>query len=246
MRGVTRVRLALLGLIVPLLGAGVERPNVASDTDRGASEPPVKRCIDCHRFPAHLSHPVGIPPRGSTDLPLESGLIGCTTCHDDRLVHQQSTTSRFPDAGLRQPVRQLCNSCHSQPTDLSGRLAHALASGRAHPVSDDEPLAADGLDRASRACLACHDGSVASEARTERNRTADFLQRSHPVGRRYRDPRNRKAYRGLRPRRALPAGMSIPGGTVGCSSCHSVYSKEPDMLTVTNHHSRLCLTCHLK
>lgn len=123
-----------------------------------------------------------------------------------------------------------------------GRAGHGVALGRAHFVAANLRLTAQGLDEVSLDCLGCHDDSAARGHGPQLR--VGIGENSHPVGRSY-DEHSRKGRKDrLKPRQSLPASVQLPGGTVGCISCHSPFSAEPAMLTETIYMSRLCYACH--
>ena len=89
--------------------------------------------------------------------------------------------------------------------------------------------------------------SWAKESRTAWNRGGGSIgatARNHPVGVNYpRTGRNGKGVQ-LRPTLVLPQAVRLPGGTVGCLSCHNLYARDPGRLSVPIEGSLLCMTCH--
>lgn len=49
---------------------------------------------------------------------------------------------------------------------------------------------------------------------------------------------------GFRPASLLPREMQLPNGVVSCVSCHNLYGREKDLLSVPIEGSELCFTCH--
>jgi predicted CXXCH cytochrome family protein len=110
----------------------------------------------------------------------------------------------------------------------------------------------------SKACLSCHDGTVALDSYGTRTGTnfisgsaalGTDLSNDHPVSFAY-DAALATADTGL----VTPASASqvVPGiplyaGQLQCASCHSVHSNvNGDFLRATNAASALCLRCHNK
>jgi predicted CXXCH cytochrome family protein len=121
------------------------------------------------------------------------------------------------------------------------RIEHGIAVGRAHFTNEGVRLSARGIDDVTRECVSCHDGSVAAPRGAE---VRIGLRGSHPVGRVY-DEASRAGRNGrLRPKATLPAEVQLAQGTVGCQSCHSPFSQEPDMVTLPMLDSLLCRSCH--
>jgi predicted CXXCH cytochrome family protein len=109
------------------------------------------------------------------------------------------------------------------------------------------------MDRQSRECLACHDGTIASSSsvtsQVTRAGLMDFTggnRGEHPVGIDYRRSRMGKRRSDLRPLYLLPAEVELPEGKVGCVSCHSIYGAGKSMMTLPTARGRLCLACHDK
>ncbi len=211
-------------------------------------------CRSCHRFTTGLSHSLNNRVKAETDLPLRRGRrMGCQTCHDAGAQHgllgdkRQGTKARDDKSTrvqLRIPRRKLCESCHAPKKGANSSFDHALILAQAHlesraPRRKEDP---GRLDAESRTCLECHDGSVAKAAGHDRTRVGRKMQLEHPVGMKFR--RGRKKGSTLRSRGALPRAIRLPGGRVGCGSCHSPFSREDKMLAVTTRQGRLCLACH--
>jgi hypothetical protein len=98
-----------------------------------------------------------------------------------------------------------------------------------------------GLDPISARCLGCHDNeAVMASSEPLFGAAAHFAgPSSHPVGRGYREA---AAYGGYRATEALSAEILLPGGTVGCISCHVPFSREHARQPRTR--AGLCLECH--
>lgn len=195
-------------------------------------------CNDCHRFPERTSHPIGVSVAKAVELPLDvGGGITCTTCHDPG-AH---TGEGVRGAALRMPVQRLCRSCHTEAPTMTP-AEHGVAMGRAHFVTARGAFADERLDALSRDCVGCHDGSVARGHGPEAPIADDAS--SHPVGVPY-DPTSRAGRKShLRPRQSLPPQVQLPGGAVGCVSCHSPFAGGAAMLTVPIRMSALCFACH--
>ncbi len=72
------------------------------------------------------------------------------------------------------------------------------------------------------------------------------LKGNHPVGVVYDPTLIRRGRLVVRPFGDLPPQVDLPGGKVGCTSCHSIYNHTDNLLVIPNQGSRLCLTCHIK
>jgi len=216
-------------------------------------------CLACHTtLHGVLSHPVGPRPTATSGLvtsglPLEAGGgVGCLTCHGDELADHGLTGRPASGLHLRRTPGALCASCHTPLQGPQNGRDHALLGRRAHLApSSDDGHGAVGLDRESRGCLGCHDGSTASAAAVHeggRGRNllgaARALSGEHPVGIEYDGLRGWQ--RGsLRPPSSLPSAVRLFDGRVGCGSCHSVYAPGPGLL-VRQGDRNLCLSCHIK
>lgn len=217
-----------------------------------------ERCDTCHAGVEIGGHPIALAPRDATipaSWPLDdAGRLGCHTCHErcGREVPGAEVLGRV--RGLRGSASgtAFCVECHDGMGVFgddrlldSATGGHAALIGRVHPAADSRAIGA--LDGTTRRCLACHDGTVASAAEypIAGAPTIGERDRSHPIGityppRRGRGPDDYAQPAGLHPR------MALPGGRVGCLACHDLYSRQDDLLVMSNRMSRLCLTCHLK
>lgn len=194
-------------------------------------------CSDCHQFPDRLTHPIGVKVARAVELPLGAGgTVECGTCHDPG----KHESGGVRGDALRMAAPELCRECHAEGEQKS-RVEHGIAVGRAHFTGKSLRPSAYGVDGMTRECLGCHDGSVAAE----RSETPVIGQRgSHPIGRVY-DENSRAGRKGhLRPRQELPEAVQLVGDAVGCTTCHSPFSREPDMVTAPMKDSRLCTACH--
>ncbi|MHC5113353.1 MAG: cytochrome c3 family protein [Planctomycetota bacterium] len=174
-------------------------------------------------------------------LPLENGRITCVTCHE--------VPARGP-SHLRETGVDLCAACH-QPRSGHVRDVHALATTRAHLVSDDDTARFEtdwsfGPDPESAQCLACHDGALARRGdvvlgRNTGSQAMRLFGGQHPIG-------VEQAPRGigdtLRPAHLVDPAIRLFDGRVGCGSCHDPYAGNDMMLSIPNDGSRLCLECH--
>lgn len=170
----------------------------------------------------------------------------CATCHD---IHASPRPG--PDGSryyLRRAVtgQAFCNACHG---------AGASARGKGDGHSAAHMSFAEGksgrIDKVSLACLSCHDGALASKTEVKtgvwRHGTAlsygQDAEVGHPIGVKYRKATKQG---GLRPRAQLNPKIRLVSGKVGCTSCHDIYSKLPNLLVMSNERSRLCVECHDK
>lgn len=228
---------------MPRRGAPLEEVALTDEVDR--------LCARCHRMDTRSSHPVGITPRVA--IPLQryldhQGRLTCVTCHD---VHQEEDRSLSPlelTGLLRGHVRgrQFCATCHQEELVGAG-WRHAFAVSSAHMFGRLTPAASGApLDDFSVECLSCHDGGISTRAEVV-IRAGVFqhgeMGESHPVGVVY--PRGIEA-KGYVDPSALPQGVRLFDGKVGCLSCHNPYSTRPALLVMDMTGSALCLACHRK
>jgi len=224
-------------------------------------------CLRCHNdyLENSQTHPVEMAPVSAlppADLPLSwDGKMTCSTCHD---IHAASQASLPHGRGsLRRNVAgaELCSACHIGSANTRGNKkndGHSSMMPVAHMNSTNMKYipAADmkggRIDKISRMCLSCHDGSIGANADSRISSgswqhggsfSSIDPRGSHPIGVKYRAAARRG---GLRPIGALNRAIKLFEGRVGCSSCHDPYSKEPLYLVMSNAGSKLCLECHDK
>jgi predicted CXXCH cytochrome family protein len=144
----------------------------------------------------------------------------------------------------------LCTSIAGDSA-LPQAAMHPVYPGMDHQASSHqaESDSSDGvIDACSLICLSCHDGINASEARTKTEMAwelfFDYQTRSHPIGIDYEKASLRSSE--LRSQIFLPREIILPGGKVGCESCHNLYSTLPNFLIYSKADSALCLNCHIK
>jgi len=78
-----------------------------SKANIGLLQPPLELCLGCHEDKnGNRDHAIGLEPKPdqTVKLPLVSGLISCTTCHDS---HTKT------DSFLRLPKEEFCLACHT-------------------------------------------------------------------------------------------------------------------------------------
>jgi predicted CXXCH cytochrome family protein len=202
------------------------------------------RCVQCHQFDHGMSHPVNVRPTGSVpaSLPLESGVVTCSTCHEATPDH----ATRRQRVGVRVSGASLCIQCHQDASPHTASI-HASTTGRAH-LSPQRVMGATprarGLDSETRSCVACHDGAAGSDMGSHPVRAGGMGEGAdHPMGVPM-IPGARSQEGDFRMARVLNPRIRLVEGVVGCGSCHSVYSREADQLVMSNRGSRLCLSCH--
>ncbi len=244
--------LAVLPILAGAGGSGLVWGGDAPQRTRPVGISSSGKCRECHNFPSGTSHPLGGRPWTRVDLPLENGGLGCLTCHDERTLSPLHA-AREGNSYLRRERALLCRSCHIPGPSTRGRLVHGLSGARAHMLRRKGTRPAPGgtkvIDQESRRCLGCHDGTLSRGESMGRSGPATWerLKGNHPIGVPYGSPNIRRAGRdAFRPIDSLPREIDLPGGRVGCASCHSLYNRNPNLLVVPNRGSRLCLSCHIK
>lgn len=205
------------------------------------------KCTECHQFEPSLTHPVNVyaSMAPSASLPLQSGLITCLTCHDADTEHG----SGLRKVGIRGGnSAALCVQCHT--ADAGSQTSHALLSARAHIKSDNSTQMSvqAGLDFESQNCMSCHDGAVAGGAVSHTMQLTDFQgSAEHPIGVPLQaTDRTKNGDFRIASATMLDRRIRLSGGNLSCTSCHSLYSKEPAKLVMSNEGSKLCLSCHTR
>lgn len=259
--------LALGGVAYTLLDHGVHEFGEEQCAECHADKPvkgrretlrmtaPVQQLCDrCHRSHLEnaLSHPVEMAPRNvvlPADFPLSwNGKVTCSTCHD---IHAAAANNgAIPRKFLRRSIigPDFCSICHTRDATTGAR--HRVGVVHMKFTADQQ---GGPLDKISRMCLSCHDGSVGAlgdvEVRSGSWKHGVALSRydpqgSHPIGVKYQRAFARRG--GFRPPGSLDPAIKLVDGKVSCRSCHDLYSKEQALLVVSNAGSRLCLGCHDK
>lgn len=180
----------------------------------------------------------------------------------------------FSNQSFWNPSHEICNVCHT-PHNASSTIAplwnHQLSSATYTLYSSPTLNATPGQPGpSSKACLSCHDGTVALDSYGGRVGTnfnigryglGTDLSNDHPVSFTY-DPALATADGGLYDptvqtvpalgNRTIDNGMLV-GHKLECISCHDVHADKGysgmrggHLILVTNYNSALCLTCHRK
>jgi len=168
----------------------------------------------------------------------------------------------------------VCHTPHSSSSTTSAPLwNHTLSTATYTPYSSPSLTATVGdPSSSSKACLSCHDGTVAldsfggatgSNYLTGPDNLTNNLSNDHPVSITYDtalastdgslfDPATKTIENaGSLTGKTIAAGMLI-GGKLECGSCHDVHNDKGyapssgKLLLVNNAGSGLCLTCHAK
>lgn len=181
-------------------------------------------CIQCHQKPAFTSHGRDKIAGSSTPEAAPPGPISGSRSGDPS--HASAPIRAHLEGADRAAVARALST--STDRNRSGRFA----------TPDSE----------SAACMECHDGVTATDAGhtpvAPSDRQPQTLADGHAVGFPYTgratDP---DASALAHPSRVDPR-IRFFDRSIGCGSCHSLYSPEPNRLVLTNQGSRLCLSCH--
>jgi len=202
-------------------------------------------CVGCHEDSIEKKlHPIVVMPRKSipADMPLVNGVVTCVTCH---FVHPFSIKSKkYTYALLRRPGRGpvFCSACHG--IDTKGHILFENAhKGSYVEIGRNKPL-----DIYSLQCIECHLERLTlpkSGMGAGRWEHSPGSKKNHLMGVSYLDAfaRNPKDYRSPG---SIPPEMRLFDGKIGCGTCHNIYTRAKNMLSVDNKGSRLCLVCHIK
>ncbi|MCX5690013.1 MAG: hypothetical protein NTV94_09575 [Planctomycetota bacterium] len=252
----TSVLVVLGGVVVrggsaPAAAAAAPMQVVRSAPEAGNSQAFQQRCDACHAFDSGFSHPTGVVPSMNVpqNLPLVDGRVSCLTCHTDDAArpHGSHTSGRSEMLREGTSAAGLCSSCH-QPGQGAKRGHHGSDLVRAHLQTATWKAAPSGaMDAESRSCVACHDGSMAKDAGGHGMSGATLgSSGDHPIAVAYRSKPATHTEDEVRlvNMGALDRRVRLFDRTVGCGSCHSVYSGRQDLLVMPNIRSQLCLSCH--
>ena len=259
----TVAMLVLWGGLMVAAPPGAASAQGSNGSSRGVPAHSVEKpCEFCHEMTAGTSHPTGVRPSMPipSDLPLDAGgRVGCVTCHDVTMASAATqATSPFM---LRRSVQggALCAACHGGKRTNETRLSHALMIASAHGGGDlggfnQARAGVYPADSRSMQCMGCHDGSIAASDNMSFAGLAGSggqgspggdpgLGLTHPVGTDYANAA--MTHRELEPVGGLQRGaVRLVEGKVGCTSCHSPFSKHAKLLVMRNDGSQLCLRCH--
>jgi Doubled CXXCH motif (Paired_CXXCH_1) len=168
---------------------------------------------------------------------------------------------------------EICKPCHTPhfANYQAGRLwNHALTTATYTMFDGTSGTAEADLDRVSRLCMSCHDGTVALDSFGGTTGTnfipgraliGTDLRDDHPIGADAIYPTSTST--SFNPQNASHQVVSTWGTirlrqwfdhnnteqyVVGCSSCHNVHNRGNygHMLQFSNASSHVCLTCHIK
>ncbi|MBI5864878.1 MAG: hypothetical protein HZB38_10285 [Planctomycetes bacterium] len=201
--------------------------------------------------PGVFNHPINVRPSADVHIPSgwpldESGAMTCLTCHEQGERGQVVSAALRPTPRAESPGSQrFCTACHTDASARTAKSSHWMAMKVAHVRPNNSAGDRETLDDGSRLCLSCHDGVNAGEAENSVSRRAarisfEDASSNHPIGMTYSNQSRSK----LKSVSGLPPEVALPGGKVGCVSCHNLYNRERGRLTVPIDGSALCFTCH--
>jgi len=114
----------------------------------------------------------------------------------------------------------------------------------------DNPGQNGAVDPLALMCLSCHDGTLAvatkyriSDGTLSARKSIETILGAHPIGMNYLTA---SVNREFTPLEALPAGMILMHGRVGCVTCHNLLGSNAKYHVVDNAASGLCFSCHRK
>ncbi|MDP2369654.1 cytochrome c3 family protein [Rhodoferax sp.] len=196
-------------------------------------------CAKCHPAATTLSHPSGFQPKNAPPPPYAldwKGELTCSTCHD---IHAgRRGIMRGEKVG-----REFCQACHD--AGFFKRMRDGGASLLAGHLAKGVDSNAPELDPYSRKCMECHGENANPRLATRVDRQGVVRHATpsanHPIGMSYQKA---ATFGGYRERRLVERRLMLPGGQVGCVSCHSGYQKEHGKLVVPKEKSALCFECH--
>jgi len=196
-------------------------------------------CRRCHATAMQVAHPSGMPPHQAVpkNFPLDwKGDVTCSTCH---FIHpKQSRHLRGAGNG-----RTFCLECHAE-SFFSAMIDKGTSIERSGHLAEQALPEGVDLDPYSRQCMSCHieNGSaIAMKIDTRGIVRHSSGKSNHPVGMAYGQVVGTELYRN---RSELKPQIFLPGGKVGCVSCHQGYSQQHGALVMSNDRSALCLECH--
>jgi len=203
-----------------------------------------RACNACHdNLAQKKSHPTDAVPSMSIpqDMPLVEGKLKCITCH---YTHPKESLQFLGESQhyLRRQVKGIyfCITCHE--INEKGHIVYANIHAGSYKVTDT----ATRIDRMSLECIQCHDTYMKDTAPFLGSGTWNHFRKSlpHPIGISYKDVQMKR--RGdFNPPGTLNREIRFFNDTIGCGTCHNIYSKSENMLVMENK-GQLCLQCHNK
>jgi hypothetical protein len=187
-------------------------------------------------------------------------------------VNAQITNSAHDFSSYAWSGGEICKPCHTPhfANVAAGRLWNHALTTATYTMHEGPGTAVANLDRTSRLCMSCHDGTVALDSFGGTTGTnfvpgsaniGTDLTDDHPIGSdaiyptatsTSFNPQNTShqvpgTWGTLRLREWIdPTGT--PQYVVGCRTCHDPHNRGNygHMLQFSNASSHLCLTCHIK
>lgn len=160
---------------------------------------------------------------------------------------------------------EICKPCHTPHFAMkeAGALWNHELTTATYLMWEGEGTAETDLDKRSRLCLSCHDGTVALDSfggmtgSSFITATANMgldLEDDHPIGRDAVYPVEGSTR--FNPANTLPSTMRLRDWTdengviqkvVSCGTCHTAHGRGfPYLLNISNSASAMCLECHIK
>jgi len=184
----------------------------------------------------------------------------------------QITNSRHDFSSYSWSGGEICRPCHTPhfANVTAGRLWNHTLSTATYTMFDGSTGTSADLDRESRLCMSCHDGTVALDSFGGTTGTnfipgvaniGTNLTDDHPIGKEAIYPTTTSTR--FNPQNTSHSVVSTWGSlrlkswvdsagaeqwVVGCRTCHNVHNAGnfTHMLNFSNASSHLCLTCHIK
>ena len=207
--------------------------------------------------PGAVNHPVNVVPSAAIRVPSDwpvapDGSITCTTCHQTLPALNGTAEVRLRGSASGRPSSPaFCANCHGHTSGRSATSMHWSAMGRAHVKSEPgRSIGGGSMDRQSLQCLSCHDGVSATETHggvAWSGFGAGMMgdrQGSHSVGTAYGQKGLSRRGVALKPANTLPPEVRLPEGKVSCVSCHNLFERSENHLSVPIERSALCFSCH--
>lgn len=188
----------------------------------------------------------------------------------------QITNSKHDFSSYSWSGNEICKPCHTPhfANVAAGRLWNHELSTATYTLFDGSAGTSADLERESRLCMSCHDGTVALDSfggKTGSNfvpnavKIGTDLTDDHPIGKEAIYPTTTSTRFNAQDTTkhsvtftwgslSLKPWTDSAGATqyvVGCRTCHNVHDKYRSvgvdhMLNMSNTASHLCLTCHIK